>query len=88
MEAQPGAGRAVAQCRRQPDRGLVIGQRQQGGRGCRMQTLRRRDATGERPGMMDFINRMKFDAWDKLKGTPTDGAMTQYIALVDRLLGR
>lgn len=46
------------------------------------------DASGERPGMMDFINRMKFDAWDKLKGTPTDGAMTQYIALVDRLLGR
>lgn len=46
------------------------------------------DVSGERPGMMDFVNRMKFDAWDKLKGTNSEAAMQGYIDLVNRLMGR
>ncbi|MGB1581359.1 MAG: acyl-CoA-binding protein, partial [Nevskiales bacterium] len=26
------------------------------------------DVSGKRPGMMDFVGRAKFDAWEKLKG--------------------
>ena len=45
------------------------------------------DAQGERPGMTDFVNRAKFDAWDALKGTSQDEAMQQYIDLVEELKG-
>ncbi|OHX11341.1 acyl-CoA-binding protein [Chromobacterium sphagni] len=44
------------------------------------------DASGERPGMMDFINRAKFDAWEKLKGQSADDAMQGYVDVVKRLL--
>lgn len=44
------------------------------------------DATGKRPGMMDFKGRAKFDAWASRKGTSADSAKTQYVALVDSLL--
>lgn len=44
------------------------------------------DATGSRPGMMDFVGRAKFDAWAKRKGTSKDAAMSAYVALVDRLM--
>lgn len=44
------------------------------------------DAHGERPGMMDFVNRAKFDAWDKLKGTSSEAAMQAYIKVVNDLL--
>lgn len=37
------------------------------------------DVSGKRPGMMDFVNRAKYDAWEKLKGTSSDDAMQQYI---------
>lgn len=43
------------------------------------------DATGSRPGMMDFKGRAKFDAWTKRKGASKDEAMRAYIALVDKL---
>ncbi len=45
------------------------------------------DATGERPGMTDFVNRAKFDAWAALAGTSQDEAMQQYIDLVEELKG-
>lgn len=45
------------------------------------------DVQGERPGMTDFVNRAKFDAWDALKGTPQDQAMQQYIDLIEDLKG-
>ena len=45
------------------------------------------DVQGERPGMTDFVNRAKFDAWDALKGTSQDEAMQQYIDLVEELKG-
>jgi acyl-CoA-binding protein len=45
------------------------------------------DATGERPGMSDFVGRAKWDAWDALKGTTAEDAMQQYIDLVEGLKG-
>ncbi|MFC3626049.1 acyl-CoA-binding protein [Vogesella amnigena] len=44
------------------------------------------DVQGERPGMMDFINRAKYDAWDKLKGQDSAQAMQGYVDLVKSLL--
>ncbi|MBW4934804.1 acyl-CoA-binding protein [Marinobacter sp. F4206] len=43
------------------------------------------DATGKRPGMMDFVGRAKYDAWAKLKGTSSDEAMQQYIDKLNAL---
>lgn len=40
------------------------------------------DVSGKRPGMLDMIGRMKFDAWAKIKGMDSDDAMRQYIATV------
>ena len=37
------------------------------------------DASGKRPGMMDFVGRAKYDAWGKLEGASKDQAMQQYI---------
>ncbi len=45
------------------------------------------DAQGKRPGMLDIKGRAKYDAWASRKGTSKDDAMTQYIALVDSLVG-
>ena len=45
------------------------------------------DATGERPGAMDFVNRAKYDAWAALDGTPPDDAKQQYIDLIEELKG-
>lgn len=45
------------------------------------------DATGERPGMTDFVNRAKFDAWAALKGTSQEDAMQQYVDLIEELKG-
>jgi acyl-CoA-binding protein len=45
------------------------------------------DASGERPGMTDFVNRAKFDAWAALKGTSQEDAMQQYIDLIEELKG-
>ena len=44
------------------------------------------DVTGERPGMMDFINRAKYDSWEKLKGQSAEEAMQNYINLVKSLM--
>jgi len=45
------------------------------------------DATGERPGMTDFVARAKFDAWAGLKGTSQEDAQQQYIDLIEELKG-
>jgi diazepam-binding inhibitor (GABA receptor modulator, acyl-CoA-binding protein) len=45
------------------------------------------DASGTRPGMFDLKGRAKYDAWASQKGKTPDAAMTEYIALVDRLHG-
>ena len=43
------------------------------------------DATGSRPGMMDFKGRAKFDAWAGKKGLSREDAMSAYVTLVDQL---
>ena len=44
------------------------------------------DVSGERPGMMDFINRAKYDSWEKLKGQSAEEAMQNYINVVKSLM--
>jgi carboxylesterase len=46
------------------------------------------DVQGERPGMLDFKGRAKWDAWQKRRGTAKEQAMETYVALVDRLTAR
>jgi diazepam-binding inhibitor (GABA receptor modulating acyl-CoA-binding protein) len=43
------------------------------------------DVTGSRPGMLDIKGRAKFDAWSKIKGTPAEKAMQDYVSLVRNL---
>ena len=43
------------------------------------------DVAGEKPGFTDFVNRAKYEAWAKLKGTSADEAMKGYIKLVERV---
>ncbi len=43
------------------------------------------DATGDRPGFMDFVGRAKYDAWAEHKGKTSDEAMQAYIDFVERL---
>ena len=43
------------------------------------------DASGKRPGMMDFVGRAKFDAWAALKGTGAEDAMQKYVELIGSL---
>lgn len=43
------------------------------------------DVSGKRPGMMDFVGRAKYDAWEKLKGTSSEQAMQQYIDRLEAL---
>lgn len=40
------------------------------------------DVSGKRPGMMDFVGRAKYDAWEQVKGLSSEQAMQKY---VDRL---
>ena len=43
------------------------------------------DVTGDKPGFTDFVNRAKYEAWAKLKGTSSEEAMKAYIKLVERV---
>ena len=45
------------------------------------------DATGERPGMTDFVARAKYDAWAGLQGTSQEEAQQQYVDLIEELKG-
>jgi acyl-CoA-binding protein len=45
------------------------------------------DVTGTRPGGFDLVGGAKHDAWSAMKGTSTDEAMRQYVALVNQLKG-
>jgi acyl-CoA-binding protein len=40
---------------------------------------------GRRPGFADLVGRAKYDAWEAIKDTSAEDAMTQYVALVERL---
>jgi len=45
------------------------------------------DCNTERPGMFDLKGKAKWDAWNALKGKGKEEAMTEYIALVEKLKG-
>ena len=45
------------------------------------------DVTGDRPGMMAFVDRAKYDAWAELQGMSQHDAKQAYIDLVDELKG-
>lgn len=46
------------------------------------------DNTTERPGLLDFKGKMKWQAWEDLKGMSQEEAEKQYIAFVEELKGR
>jgi len=46
------------------------------------------DASGKRPGMMDFVGRAKYDAWAEIKGMAGEDAMQKYVDLVNGLQGK
>ncbi|XP_037384501.1 acyl-CoA-binding protein-like [Talpa occidentalis] len=46
------------------------------------------DVNTERPGMMDFKGKAKWDAWNGLKGASKDNVMKAYIAKVEELKGK
>lgn len=41
------------------------------------------DVSGKKPGMMDFVARAKYSAWEELKGQTKDQAMQKYINEVE-----
>ena len=43
------------------------------------------DVTGKKPGMMDFVGRAKYMAWEELKGSSSEAAMQQYIDAIESL---
>jgi acyl-CoA-binding protein len=43
------------------------------------------DVSGDRPGMLDFKGRAKFDAWSGKRGLTKDAAMQGYVELVAKL---
>lgn len=45
------------------------------------------DVSGEAPSMMEFVERAKYNAWEALKGMPSEEAMEKYIACVQALKG-
>ena len=46
------------------------------------------DVQGERPGMLDFKGRAKFDAWSGKRGVGRDAAMQSYVDLVAKLAAK
>ena len=43
------------------------------------------DVVEKKPGFGDMIGRAKWDAWNALKGTSSDDARQQYVALIQSL---
>jgi acyl-CoA-binding protein len=43
------------------------------------------DVEGKKPGFGDMVGRAKWDAWNGFKGTDKEGAMQQYIDLIQSL---
>ena len=46
------------------------------------------DARGDRPGMLDFKGRAKFDAWNARQGMTKDAAQSAYVGLVAKLVAK
>lgn len=46
------------------------------------------DNTTDKPGMLDFKGKAKWEAWGKLKGKPKEAAQAEYVALAKTLLNK
>jgi len=46
------------------------------------------DVTGNKPGFFDFVGVAKYEAWEKLRGTPQAEAQASYIDIVRKLGAR
>jgi acyl-CoA-binding protein len=46
------------------------------------------DNNTEKPGMLDFKGKAKWEAWNKLKGKSKEQAQTEYIELARTLLAK
>ncbi|XP_018023004.1 acyl-CoA-binding protein [Hyalella azteca] len=44
------------------------------------------DINTERPGMLDFKGKAKWDSWESKKGMTKEAAMTAYVAKVEELV--
>lgn len=44
------------------------------------------DVHGDKPGMFDFINAAKYNAWATKRGMSKEECMQQYVELVNKLL--
>ncbi|KAF5337930.1 hypothetical protein D9758_013106 [Tetrapyrgos nigripes] len=44
------------------------------------------DCNTSRPGILDFVGKAKWDAWDSVKGTSKEDAMTEYVKAFKELL--
>ena len=43
------------------------------------------DVQGDRPGMMDFVARAKYDAWASVTGMSVEDARDEYVTLIGPL---
>jgi acyl-CoA-binding protein len=43
------------------------------------------DVTGSKPGFFDFVGVAKYEAWERLRGTPQPEAQASYIDTVRKL---
>lgn len=46
------------------------------------------DVHGKKPGLTDFVGRMKYSAWENLKGMSADKAMQTYVDKVNDIMGK
>lgn len=44
------------------------------------------DVNGKKPGLTDFVGRMKYSAWENLKGMSSDKAMQTYVNKVGDIM--
>lgn len=44
------------------------------------------DVKGEKPGMLDFVGRAKYDSWNKNKGLLMEEAKLKYIEIINKLI--
>lgn len=44
------------------------------------------DVSGKKPGLTDFVGRMKYSAWENLKGMSSEKAMQTYVDKVNDIM--
>lgn len=46
------------------------------------------DVNGKKPGLTDFVGRMKYSAWENVKGMSAEKAMQTYINKVNDIMSK